>query len=168
MRWIGAMVVFLCGGYFGFSMVALHRKEEKSLRQIATAINYMQCEIQYRLTPLPQLVQQASKQINGTVSLDLEMLAIEMESQILPDVSCCMEAVLRRQMEIYGRTREVLSVLGRCLGRFDLQGQLNDLDSVEALCRRYLSELDNNRDTRLRSYQTLGLCAGAAIAILLL
>ena len=168
MRLIGAMVVFLCGGYFGFSMVASHKKEEKSLRQIVTAINYMQCEIQYRLTPLPQLLGQASKQINAVAGSVLEMLATELENQISPDVSCCMEAVLRRQMEIHGRTREVLSVLGQCLGRFDLQGQLKELGSVEALCRRYLSELENNRDARLRSYQTLGLCAGAAIAILLL
>ena len=31
-----------------------------------------------------------------------------------------------------------------------------------------LSRLETNRENRLRSYQTLGLCAGAALAILFL
>lgn len=162
------MTVFLCGGYFGFSMVASHKKEEKMLRQIITAIGYMQCEIQYRLTPLPQLLGQASKQVNGTIGAVLVSLAKELESQILPDVSCCMAAILRQKTDIPGCIQEVLSFLGQCLGRFDLQGQVQELDAVNSLCRHHLVKLENNRDTRLRSYQTLGLCAGAAAAILLL
>ena len=162
------MTVFLCGGYFGFSMVASHKKEEKMLRQIITAIGYMQCEIQYRLTPLPQLLGQASKQVSGTIGAVLVSLAKELESQILPDVSCCMAAILRQKTDIPGCIQEVLSFLGQCLGRFDLQGQVQELDAVNTLCQHHLAKLENNRDTRLRGYQTLGLCAGAAAAILLL
>ena len=36
------------------------------------------------------------------------------------------------------------------------------------LDREQLRELERNRQQRLRSYRTLGLCAGAALAILLL
>ena len=61
---------------------------------------------------------------------------------------------------------DALILLGRWLGRFDLDGQLKGLDAVRQECRRHLEELNNNREVRLRSYQTLGLCAGAAIAIL--
>lgn len=168
MRLIGAMTIFLCGGYLGFSMVASHKREEKTLRQIITAISYMQCEIQYRLTPLPQLLGQASKQVDGICSMVLNALVVELENQISPDVSCCMEAILRRQRNIPEHSQEVLSFLGQCLGRFDLQGQMQELDAVAALCKRHLAQMENNRETRLRSYQTLGLCAGAAVAILLL
>ena len=34
--------------------------------------------------------------------------------------------------------------------------------------KRELRELERNRQQRLRSYRTLGLCAGAALALLLL
>ena len=60
------------------------------------------------------------------------------------------------------------SWLGASLGRFDLQGQLQGIESVRAQCRKDLAELEDNRDQRLRSYQTLGLCAGCALAILFL
>ena len=52
------------------------------------------------------------------------------------------------------------------IGRFDLEGQLQGLESVRVYCRDQLDNLAKDRDVRLRSYQTLGLCAGAALAIL--
>lgn len=168
MRWIGAVLVFICCGYFGFAMAMSHRKEERTLRQILLAINYMECELQYRLTPLPQLLGQASKQVGGVARTVLSTLAAELESQISPEVAYCMESVLRREKDVPKLAMEAFQMLGQCLGRFDLQGQLKELDCVRALCTRHLSELEANRDVRLRSYQTLGLCAGAALAILLL
>jgi hypothetical protein len=38
---------------------------------------------------------------------------------------------------------------------------------VEKRCEHSLESIRNNRDARLRSYQTLGVCTGAALAILL-
>lgn len=168
MRWIGAVAVFLCGGYFGFAIAASHKRDERNLRQIIIAIDYMECEMQYRLTPLPQLLEQVSRQMNGTVGVIFSQLALELGNQILPDVFCCMEAVLKKQKSIQAYSREALTMLGQCMGRFDLEGQLKELDSVRALCERHLNTLETNRDTRLRGYQTLGFCAGAALAILLL
>ena len=168
MRWIGAILVFSCCGYFGFSMVVTHKKEEKTLGQIIAAINYMECEMLYRLTPLPQLLGQAAQQITGLAKTVLGGLADELENQISPQVSCCMDAVLSKQSDIPLYAREAFRMLGQSLGRFDLQGQLKELDCVRSLCVKNLTELENNRDVRLRSYQTLGLCAGAALAILLL
>jgi len=59
-----------------------------------------------------------------------------------------------------------LDLLGSSLGRFDLKGQLSGLESVRNTCRKTLEEMNRNRDNRLRSYQTLGLCCGAALVIL--
>lgn len=155
-------------GYCGFSMVVSHKREERILRQILSSIHYMGCELQFRLTPLPQLLRQAAAENNGTTNIVLDVLARELESQISPNVSCCMDAVLGMQRNVPRRAGEVFRSLGRGLGRFELQGQLRELECVRAECERYLAELESNRDVRFRSYQTLGLCAGAALAILLL
>ena len=168
MRWIGAILVCAACGYCGFTRVTSHIKEERTLRQIISAIHYIECELQFRLTPLPQLLRQAAAQSCGTTGIVLAELANELENQICPDVSCCMDAVLAIQKNLPQCSEEVFRVLGRGLGRFELQGQLKELECVRSECERYLAELESNRDVRLRSYQTLGLCAGAALAILLL
>ena len=168
MRWIGAVLVLICGGYVGFSMAISHKKEERIFRQLISAINYMECELQYRLTPLPQLLGQAARETGGVVREVLEALALELNDQISPQVSCCMDVALKKKSDISKYCLEAFRLLGKSLGKFDLEGQLKELGYVRDLCKDRLNELESGRDVRLRSYQTLGLCAGAALAILLL
>lgn len=168
MKWIGAMLILIgCGG-FGFTLAASHRKAEDALRCLINALDYMECELQFHLTPLPQLCRQTASQCRGNVRMLFTQLAQELEDQIAPDVKSCMGAALARSGELPSQVRNALLEMGQTLGRFDLQGQLHGLEATRQLCRRELEQLTNNRDTRLRSYQTLGLCAGAALAILFL
>lgn len=165
-KWIGAIfIVVSCGG-FGFSVAAAQLREEKTLRQLIAALDYMECELQYRLTPLPELCRQAGADARGCIREVFLGLAGELEAQIAPDVASCMDAALARVRDLPAHTRESLQLLGQTLGRFDLPGQLKGLDAVRFACRRRLEELTTNKEPRLRSYQTLGLCAGAALAIL--
>ena len=165
-KWIGAVLVIVgCGG-FGFSMAASHRKLEGTLRQLIGALNDMECELQYRLTPLPELCRQAGTQSKGIVREVLLRLARELECQVSPDAASCMNAALSGIGDLPRNLRDIFKQLGQTLGRFDLPGQVQGLESVRAACRRELEELERDRETRLRSYQTLGLCAGAALAIL--
>lgn len=162
-----AMVVAGCGG-FGFTLAANHRREEKTLRQLIGVLDFMECELQYHLTPLPELCRQAAKESTGPLSGLYLHLARELEDQISPDVASCMRSALAKTPNLPPVTRSCLEALGMSLGRFDLNGQLRWLEAVRTSCRRELESLSSNRDVRLRSYQTLGLCAGAALAILFL
>ena len=167
LKWIGALFIIIgCGGV-GFSFVAAHRHEEQSLRHLAAALDYIECELQYHLTPLPELCRLAGQENQGCIKHVLLNLAAELEKQTAPDVISCMNTVFAAVKDIPKRTRNALEVLAQSLGRFDLEGQLKGLNAARLVCRRDLEELYVNRDTRLRSYQTLGLCAGAALAILL-
>lgn len=168
LKFIGAAFIIAgCGGV-GFSMAATHRREEKALRQLIRALDYMGCELQYRLTPLPELCRCAASESGGAVSQALLYLAVELESQVAPDAASCMNVALSRTRGLPQRARKNLQLLGSSLGKFDLQGQLTGLEAARKQCRRELEELSRDRDVRLRSYQTLGLCAGSALAILFL
>lgn len=158
-------VIAGCGG-IGFRIAANHRQEEKNLRQLISILDYMECELQYRLTPLPELCRQAAKEFPGAPGKVFLELALEMEAQISPDVELCMTASLEKKQRLSTLARDEMLLLGKSIGRFDLEGQLKGLEAVRQDCRRRLDTLSLNRDTRLRSYQTLGLCAGAALAIL--
>lgn len=164
----GAFLVFAgCGG-FGFLMASSHRREEHTLRQYLMALEYMECELGFRLTPLPQLCRAAANAVSGSVHTLLLRLADELDAQIFPDVSLCMAAAIAATPELSTNMREMLTELGTTLGRFDLPGQLKGLGSAALRAQNALSALEHNREGRLRSYQTLGLCAGAALAILFL
>lgn len=162
-----AMVIAGCGSV-GFRIAANHRFQERLLRQLIGILDYMACELQYRLTPLPELCRQVVKEFPSPLADIFESLSQEMDAQITPDVTHCMSSVLDKYKKFPTIILQELELLGKSIGRFDLNGQLKGLEAIRQDCRRNLENLGNNRDARLRSYQTLGLCAGAALAILLI
>ena len=167
-KWIGAIFVIFGCGSVGFAMSSAHRRQEKDLRQLIGALDFMQCELQYRLTPLPDLCRMTAAQCKGGLRTLFTSLACELEDQISPDVWHCMNAALAKVPELTKQTAETVRSLGRTLGRFDLDGQILGLENARQNCRAALEKLSENREIRLRSYQTLSLCAGAALAILFL
>lgn len=168
LRWFGAILIIIGCGAVGFAMAAAHRREERCLRQFVDALEEMYSELQFRMTPLPELCRMISASRNNTIGHIFRELSRELDRQINPEVSSCMYAVLAGDRSIPESLREGLQLMGKSLGKYDLEGQLRGLESVKEYCHRWLEKLSANRDVRLRSYETLGLCAGAALAILLI
>lgn len=162
----GAILVILGCGSIGFLTAASHRNEEKSLRQFISALDHMENEIQYDLTPLPELCRRTALITDGALSKAFLCLASELDNQISPDVKTCVTASLEKCKNLPKLTRTAMELLGNTLGIFGLEGQLTGLESVRAESKRLLDIHISNQDARLRSYQALGICAGAAIAIL--
>ena len=168
LHWIGAVLIVAgCGGV-GFGMALNYKREENSLRQLIRVMDMFCCELEYRVTPLPELFRKAANTATGHLAKLFANVAQELENQVAPDATYCMASALRRSRELPGRILFALTDLGRSLGEYDLDGQLQGIKAVQASCTRQLGELESNRTQRIRSYQTLGLCAGAALAILFL
>ena len=159
------MVIAGCGG-FGFTMALQYRKETATLRQLVKALDYLYCELECRATTLPQACRMAGSVCNGCVKQLFLSLAEQMESQVAPDAACCVRNALNSVDGVPRRTGYAFYSLADSLGIFHLDGQLRGLNGVQLQCSKELEELEANRSQRIRSYQTLGLCAGAALAIL--
>ena len=165
---IGAGLVFTgCAG-FGFAMAAAYRREEAALHQLLAALEFMECDLSFRMTPLPQLCRSAANAVTGPVHTFFLYLAEELDAQTEPDAASCVRTASERMPGLSDELRARILELGSTLGRFDLPGQLRGLQCAQSRCSQSLDALSRNRDNRLRSYQTLGLCAGAALAILFL
>lgn len=167
MKYAGAVLVILgCSGT-GFAIAAAVNREIRLLRRFLSMVEYMLCELNYKLTPLPQLCSQAANHTGGELGQVMLRFSQELDKQITPDAGCC----LRVAVDGYSLppvTKEMLLSLGDCLGQFDLTGQLSSLESLRANGKREMEKLQEGKEQRQRSYKTLGVCAGAALTILLL
>ena len=167
-KWIGAIFVILgCGG-FGFLVASASKREEKHLGELLEAISFMTSELQYRMTPLPDLILRAGMCTSGTLKQVFTALGGELSAQVAPNAEFCVRAALEKNPALPALTGNTLRYMGRSLGKFDLTGQIEGLTLVKEACKENLQKLSKDRKERLRSYRTLGVCAGIALAILLI
>lgn len=164
---IGSILVFSgCGG-FGFALAFSHRRKARFLEHIKRVLSVMECELRYRLTPLPELCMIASRETDGALEKLLQNFSKELDRRLSPDAASCMSKVLKETQLNDPDIRNILMQLSRTLGRFDLNGQLEGIDHVRSVCTLEAETLRRGKTERIRCYQTLGLCAGAALVIIL-
>ena len=164
---IGSVCVMIaCGGY-GFYMACQQVSKIRQLENLIKAIHQMKCELQFHHTSLPQLCRSCVKYIDGDVFRVFSLLEKELEDQVVPNACQCMRVVVEKVGLTDTAIGLILQDLGNNLGTFDLDGQLLSLERIQERCEHDLEHLLKEKASRIRSYQTLGLCAGAAIVILL-
>ena len=96
----------------------------------------------------------------------LRKLSEELDQQTSAEPYDCIRTAIYSTEKLPETAARNLMLLGKTLGRFDLQGQLSGIEAVMQLCQRDLKGLQCDMQTRLRSYRTLGICTGAALVIL--
>ena len=166
MRIIGALLVIASTTAMGFSVAAAQKKEEHALMQLIRALEFMSCELQFRMPALPDLCASTALQVNDPIK-DFFLKAQEkLQQHATPEVSSCFRLAMAEVSKLPDTVLRNLGLLGKRMGRFDLDGQLSGIHSLTELCKRDLKGLQSNQEVRLRSYRTLGICAGIALVIL--
>lgn len=167
LKTVGAVLIVVACGGAGWSVAAAHRSEERCLKSLVQALELMRCELEYRAMPLPMLCRIVSERCTGPIGRSFSNLASALEAQRAPDATVCMTQALEATPGLPPRTKGAMEQLGGSLGQFDLSGQLRGIGAAIAQCQVELEKLHIDMEQRLRSYRTLGLCAGSALAILL-
>ena len=169
MKLLGAVLICVCCGWFGFSLSGAHKSEERYLKQLLSSLEYMQYEIQCRLSSLPDLCRQAANICSkGAVCDFWSELGRELNQQIAAEVQPCILAALDNTPKLTPKVRECIASMGKGLGKFDADGQISALESSKLLCKEQLDKHCAGKEEQRRSYQTLGICAGAALVIILI
>ena len=165
-KWIGAILIFLSCASVGYIKAALYRNQERYLADFVRILDFMTCELEYRLSPLPQICKDASEMTSGCLEKVFSLLSKELESQISPNARYCLQICLRNVNDIPDKLRKLLEIFSESIGCFDLDGQLLQIAAVRKVCSAELERTQSEGKDRIRNYQTLGLCAGAGLAIL--
>jgi len=166
MKIVGAIFIIFACGSVGFQITAAHKKTEKAMRQLLAGIELISQELQYRMSPLPLILKKAAENTNGTAAQFFAQLSDEIDKQVQPNISHCVEEIIASLQDTSDLVKDGMTLLGKSLGAFDIEGQVRALDSVHNECSAMLSSITNNQDVRLRNYQTIALCAGIAVAII--
>lgn len=167
-QWIGALCVIGACGSCGFSMAATYKYLERDLRQLKNSLEIMSCQMEYRLTALPELCGIVSSACTGPIARLFHSLGQKLESGGVSDVEGAMLLAVEETGSLPSQCVRILRQLAGILGQTHLGGQIKGLEAVSSEIQRELDQLVMEKEGRMRSYRALGLCGGMALAILLL
>lgn len=167
-RLMGCMLVFVACAGCGFSMAADSQKEEQAVRQLLQALDRMASELRAAAPPLPQLCRTVGRNTRGTVGRAFLALSEQLTGPNSVSPGIGMLRAVRQAGDIPSVARDLLLRLGGSLGRYDLDSELKGVENLREEAQRQLHRLEEGKEGRLRGYRTLGVCGGAALAILLI
>ena len=165
---LGAAFMIVGSGIIGRLLIFSKRKEIKTTQELILLLDNLACELQYRITPLPELCNIVCNQARGSLKELFTYFAEELNNQIMPNAQICMDTAIKRTDNLPDLTKSCVELLGQVLGHYELEGQLKGIQSVREECIRAVNIFSEDVAPRLRCYQSLSLCAGAALAILLM
>lgn len=168
MKGLGAILILAGCGSFALSVAVSYRRELRRLGILRQALRQMRWELEYRLTPLPELCRNGGRDCSGVIRTFFWNLARELDAHSEPEVGGCVYRAMESSRGLSPGIRRILRQMGRSLGRYDLSGQIQGLRGVEEACALEIQRLEAERTDRLRTYETLSLCAGAALVIVLI
>lgn len=167
-RYIGAFCIVAACGACGFSMAAGVKNIQKNLKSLQDALELIQCQMEFRLTELPELCDLVQAACPGAVGRFFASLGSVLQQGEICRVPEAVAVCLARNDDLADEARPILLRLGRSLEQMDLEAQLQGLEAARTECSLALTKLEQEKMGMLCSYRALGLCGGAALAILLL
>lgn len=166
-RLIGAVLTLLAGGGYAVVIGKEHRKKEGYYEQLLLILEHLSWQLQTSLAPLPVCCGEAAVCGRGKMAALFAHLSRKLENGGEDSAAACMVGCVAEQ-DFPLQLNQRLLQLGDTLGRYDLTSQVAGIQTIMELCKRDLQALSAERTKTVKSCQALGLCTGAAVAILLL
>lgn len=167
-KFIGALLIVVSCGVMGYQTSFSYLREISYFKDLIWILDFMQRQLQCHLTPLPLLCRLVYKENKCKISEVFLNLADILDSQTSNSVLDSMNMSIEMVGIQPDRVKNVLLKIGKILGKFDIDGQIKGIETVKEECIAILKSLSEHQRERSRSIKTIGICAGVAIAILLI
>ena len=165
---LGALLIAAASVALGFSYVKEEKRRLQARRSAEQMLKTMAGELETRLTPLPELISQLACRCDGAAAAFAEDLNLRLCHLGEREFSALWAESVEVAFDMLsGEEREMLSALGLCLGRYELERQLTEL----SLALDRLSHAIDRRCAALPEKKRLGLglaWAGGALLVIVL
>ena len=164
MKLAGMIFIVASAGSVGLGIARGLRKRCFLFQQLLQALQLLRNEIAFCGTPLPQIFALMAASCRG----ELETIFSETARSMDHGKTSPSEAMYKALKGCVDRELTgLLLQLAAGLGKYDLEAQLNTVEAVREQVQTLLYSLEQERRTKSKTYETLGICTGLSLAILL-
>lgn len=170
LRLIGAILVAGGAAAMGLAAAGTLKTRVDVLSSLILALDTIQTEITFRLTPLPELIALLEKQVSPPAN-QLFKNCSRYIAELGQRTFCSIWASAVEEstaLELTLDEKKILSELGVFLGRYDAESQASAIAYTRHRLQRLLDGALDNRQKQGKLYRLLGVVAGAAAVIILI
>ena len=168
LKLIGLSLILAASGAVGAGLAGTVRRQQAQTLALIDALLRIRHELQYRLTPLPEIFAALGGSRNREIAEFFSRLAALLSSAQTCTVGYACRQAQTRGLSLSSAARGTILSLFDSLGRYDLEGSVQALDLALSRLREEVKALQNSAAARCRTYLTLGVCTGLAAAVILI
>lgn len=169
MKLVGVLFVVISAASVGFRFSYAVRQRCSLLGQLILALRLLKNELSSHGTPVPEAFGFVAAVTKGSAADYFSAAAKQMNQKrwMMPEKALELAADKLKELSADDPVRTVLRDFASCIGRFELESQLNGIENVAARLEELRRLSEQEKTLRCRTYRALGLCTGLALAILL-
>ena len=170
LKLIGLSLILAVSGAVGAGLAGTVKRQQAQTLALIDALLRIRHELQYRLTPLPEIFSALGGGRNREIADFFSRFAAGLSSAQTCTVGyACRQALAQTHgLCLSGTARGTLLSLFGSLGKYDLDGSVQALDLALSRLREEAKTLQSGAAARCKTYLTLGICTGLAVAVILI
>ena len=162
-RLVGAALILGASAWTGFHGAWTLRRTERQLRELASALQTMECEIACANARFPALCRRLSEGRDDAVGVYFRTLA-----EKAPGEGASREAARRAGLSLPEPVSRSMEDLIDGFGGYDLDSQLKQVRRARDTVDAERKEAREGLESGCRTWELLGVCTGAAVLILVI
>mgnify|MGYP004679084683 CR=1 FL=1 len=162
---IGIILIIGGSGGYGIARAVRLYRQLRQLRELLAALELLKCELNYTLLPLPELCSVTAKRSRGEIRTFFTAFGSRVE---LGRRHAAEEALEESRLNLPSDAAMALLELCETLGRYDMDGENRMLRLSAQRIQSAQARCESEKRQMARSCAALAVCAGIALAILML
>lgn len=169
LKYLAILMMFIICTYIGFYVGDRYKGRSDSLSEIQKFLVLLNNEVIYINTALPEPLKNISNKISGDFSKVIYNMALSLEEGTVNSVYRCFTDnynLYGLNMNLKESDFKILSDFFKALGETGVIGQEKILNLASESIKINSAEALSEYKINTKMYRTLGMCAGAVLAIL--
>ncbi|WP_018249942.1 stage III sporulation protein SpoIIIAB [Orenia marismortui] len=168
MKLLGALIIIISSSMMGFLMAQQYILRPKQLRELQTALQMLETEVSYGVTPLPEAFTKLAKNFSEPISNIFMATRDNLNSGIIAE-DAWQNAInnVSNKTALVDEDIEILLDFGYNLGQTSIDEQVKYLNLTQHKLDNLYQQAFDEKEIKVKLWRYLGVLGGLFLAILI-
>ena len=160
---INLILVLLICVYLGIQKAKVYEKRNKELQYFQSALNMFKSKLEFTYEPINNIFSDISKIIYNDSS-NIFFKTIENKENL----NLAWMNSVENNNQFNNEDKDIIKTFGKLLGKTDIKGQVSEIELMQNLIEKQISNAELEKNKNVKLYKTMGIISGLGICIILI